>query len=163
MLLQVRHLSPAVRRVVRFAFVAWSTYFLHIRSRRADSAPGGRSTVDSSRPWQQEQPGKGTGCADQTLSVWTGQALPASSDPLNSIAQADEVFPGEVVDQQSNRCGDRKGVRGEAGNGEVHKTGDHDTERREQNQQQRAVEADGELQARAHCHKEDIPKAPGVG
>src|SRR5256885_1697944 len=60
MLLKVRVLSPAVRRVVRFVFVAWSTYFLPYSIRTADSAPGGRSSVDSIRLWQPEQPGKGS-------------------------------------------------------------------------------------------------------
>src|SRR6266550_3562599 len=106
---------------------------------------------------------KGVACADQTLSVRTGQALQASSDLLNSIEEADQVFPGEVVDEQRDGCGDREGVRGEAGNGEAQKTRDNDTERREQNGQESAVEADGELQARAQRHEENIPKAPGVG
>src|SRR6266567_8400845 len=97
------------------------------------------------------------------LSVRTGRALRQSSDSLDTIEEADQVFPGKVVDDKRDRRQDGESVRGKGWNGKVQKAGDNNTERREQDWQERAVEANGELQARAQRHEENIPKAPGVG
>src|SRR6266700_598452 len=97
------------------------------------------------------------------LSVRTGRALRQSSDSLDTIEEADQVFPGEVVDEERDRRGDGEEVRDEGGDGKVQKASDNHAKRREQDWQERAVEANGELQARAQRHEENIPKAPGVG
>src|SRR6266567_8725236 len=97
------------------------------------------------------------------LSVRTGRALRQSSDSLDTIEEADQVFPGEVVDEERDRRGDGEEVRDEGGDGKVQKASDNDAERREQDWQERAVEANGELQARAQRDEENIPEAPGVG
>src|SRR5260370_33745049 len=61
-------------------------------------------------------------CADQTLSARTGQALQASCDVLNSIEEADQVFPGEVVDEQSDGGCNQKRGRSNGGRGGNSKT-----------------------------------------
>jgi hypothetical protein len=60
---------------------------------------------------------KGPACANQTLAVRTGQAQDYLSDVLHAIEEANQVLPGEIVNDQSNRCGDGEGVSGEAGRG----------------------------------------------
>src|SRR4029077_6993263 len=93
----------------------------------------------------------------------TGEVLGDSSNLLHPIQEANEIFPREVVDEQSDGRGDEEVVRGNAGNGKVQKARDNDSERSEQNGQERAEEADGELQANAQGHEKNIPKAPDVG
>src|SRR5260370_27071467 len=87
-------------------------------------------------------------CADQTLSARTGQALQASCDVLNSIEEADQVFPGEVVDEQSDGGCNQKSVRGNGGGGEIQKTREYDTKRRQQDRQEGGAEAKGEVPTR---------------
>src|SRR6266850_4802909 len=120
-----------------------------IRSTRVDSAPGGRERYGFTVVafGKARQPRKGSGLRRSNTVRADRSGAQASSDLLNSIEEADQVFPGEVVHEQRDRCGDWEGVRGEAGNGEVQKTRDNDPEWREQNGQESAVEADGELQA----------------
>src|SRR5260370_14129362 len=105
---------------------------------------------------------KGAACANQTLAVRPGRAPRLSSDVLNSIEEADEVFPGEVVDDQTDGSGDRKSMGEKVRDWKIQKASNDDTERREQNWQERTVQADGQLPAIAQGHEENIPKAPCV-
>src|SRR5216684_228961 len=107
-------------------------------------------------------PEKVLACADQTLSARTGQALQASCDVLNSIEEADQVFPGKVVDEQSDGGCNQKSVSSNGGDGKIQKTREYDTKRRQQDRQERAVEAEGQLPTRAERNEENIPETPAV-
>ena len=68
------------------------------------------------------QPRKTAACANQTLSVGTGRAQQASSNLLNSIQKADQIFPRKVVDEQPDGRGDRKSVCYKVRDGKIEKT-----------------------------------------
>src|SRR5260370_6324564 len=84
-------------------------------------------------------------CADQTLSARTGQALQASCDVLNSIEEADQVFPGEVVDEQSDGGCNQKSVRGNGGGWGNQKNPANETKRAPPDPQRGGLWAQGKV------------------
>src|SRR5260370_42501845 len=101
-------------------------------------------------------PEKVLACVDQTLSARTGQALQASCDVLNSIEEADQVFPGKVVDEQSDGGCNQKSVSSNGGGRGIHKTRGYKNKRGQQKRQERAGEAKRELPTGGGRQQEEI-------
>src|SRR6266571_2136255 len=73
---------------------------------------------------------------------WDRWRVCGSREAEDAVEEADEIFPNEVVGDQHEGSENREGVRGEAGNRKVEKSRGHHAERREQNGEQSAVEAE---------------------
>ena len=79
------------------------------------------------------------------------------------VEGGDEIFPDEVVGDQTDWGGDGKDVSGESGECEVEKRGHQNAERGEDEGEERAVDADGEMRALMGRDEENIPEAPEIG
>src|SRR5260370_20567937 len=107
-------------------------------------------------------PEKVLACVDQTLSARTGQALQASCDVLNSIEEADQVFPGKVVDEQSDGGCNQKSVSSNGGGGGINKTRPYNTKRRQTDREEASVYAKGEVCTKNERKEKKISQTPAA-
>src|SRR5580704_589487 len=80
----------------------------------------------------------------------------------NAVQEADQILPGQVVGDQRHRGKNRQCSCHDDGKGKVQKAGDQETQRCQKKRQQRAMQADVQLPARAQGDECDVPQSPQV-
>ena len=83
-------------------------------------------------------------------------------DAQDGVQEANEMLPGEIVDDDTDEKGKRKGVEDKTRNWKIEETGGKIAGWCEKERQNCAMCSDGEVTARKQSDIENIPEAPQV-
>jgi hypothetical protein len=131
---------------------------------RMTIAPGGREQRRDNVVWERDgmQSRNGTDLRCSKTGPADRARASDSGELLNSIEETHQVFPGEIVDDERDRSGDRPNMDGKTGDGKVQQAGKNYAQRREKDRKKCSVKANRQLQALPERNKQNIPKPPEV-